>query len=171
MNTTKVYQSITKLVEAYKAKLVDQTEEGFIQTPPQGGWSYSEVYSHIFDSSLLSLIALNNCIKNNGEVKSTHFVVKMILFFGSFPPNKKYIVPKRLAERVKKINLMAAHQFITDFELQLIKTLPDIDGANSKIKTKHPRLGYLNAKQWLRFIEIHLNHHLKQLNRIENSLS
>jgi glycosyltransferase involved in cell wall biosynthesis len=29
--------------------------------------------------------------------------------------------------------------------------------------------GYLNAKQWLRFIEIHLNHHLKQLNRIENS--
>lgn len=171
MNTTKVYQSITKLVGAYKAKLVDRTEEDFTNTPPQGGWGYSEVYSHIFDASLLSLIALNNCIKENGEVKPTHFAVKMILFFGSFPPNKKYKVPTRLLERVKKINLMAAHQFITDFELQLIKTLPNIDGANPKIKTKHPRLGYLNAKQWLRFIEIHLNHHLKQLNRIENSLS
>ena len=171
MNTAKVYQSITKIVEAYKVKLSDRTEEDFITTPPQGGWSYSEVYSHIFDASLLSLIALNNCIKGEGDVKPTHFAVKMILFFGSFPPNKKYKVPNRLLERVKKINLMAAHQFITDFELQLVKTLPNIDGANPKIKTKHPRLGYLNAKQWLMFIEIHLNHHLKQLNRIENSLS
>ena len=171
MNTVKVYQSITKIVAAYKAKLNDSSEGDFTTTPPIGGWSYSEVYSHIFDSSLLSLIALNNCIKGSGEVKPTHFTVKMILFFGSFPPNKKYPVPKRLAERVKKINLMAAHQFITDFELQLVKILPQIENANPKIKTKHPRLGYLNAKQWLKFIEIHLNHHLKQLNRIENSLS
>jgi hypothetical protein len=78
-------------------------------------------------------------------------------------------VPKRLADRVKKINLMAAQQFITDFELQLIKLQATVDQANPKIKVKHPRLGYLNAKQWLRFIEIHLNHHLKQLARIENS--
>jgi hypothetical protein len=56
-------------------------------------------------------------------------------------------------------------------EEELAKTLPLIAHANSKIKTKHPRLGYLNAKQWLRFIEIHLHHHLKQLNRIENSLA
>ena len=169
MNTKKVYQSIIKIVAAYQSKLATKNEENFTLTPPFGGWSYSEVYSHIFDSSLLSLIALNNCIKDEGEVKSTHIIVKAILFFGSFPPNKKYKVPKRLAERVKKINLMAAQQFITDFELQLVKVLALIDNANPKIKNKHPRLGYLNAKQWLRFIEIHLNHHLKQLKRIENS--
>ena len=170
MNTIKVYQSITNIVEAYKVKLTTQSEEEFMLTPPIGGWSYSEVYSHIFDASLLSLIALNNCIKEDGEDKPTHFAVKVILFFGSFPPNKKYKVPARLIERVKKINLMAAHQLIRDFELQIAKSIPKIASANIKIKTKHPRLGYLNAKQWLRFIEIHLNHHLKQLNRIEKSL-
>lgn len=170
MNTKSVYQSITKIVANYKAKLANQTEENFTLTPPIGGWSYSEVYSHIFDASLLSLIALNNCIKKEGEYKPTHFLVKLILFFGSFPPNKRYKVPARLIERVKKINLMAAYQFITDFEIQLARAIPQIENTNSKIKTKHPRLGYLNAKQWLRFIEIHLNHHLKQLNRIEKSL-
>ncbi|MBB2145961.1 hypothetical protein GM921_10715 [Pedobacter sp. LMG 31464] len=169
MNTGKVYQSITKLVAAYKAKLVNMAEEDFVLTPPIGGWSYSEVYSHIFDSSLLSLVALNNSAKGDGEIKPTHFAVKMILFFGSLPPGKKYNVPKRLAERVKKINLMAAQQFIIDFELQLAKIYPLTDKANPKIKTKHPRLGYLNAKQWLKFIEIHLNHHFKQLGRIEKS--
>ena len=169
MNTNKVHQSIIKIVNAYQATLRTKSEEEFVLTPPIGGWSYSEVYSHIFDSSLLSLMALNNCIKDEGEVKSTHFITKMILFFGALPPGKKYKVPKRLAERVKKINLMAAQQFIIDFELQLLKLQPLVDQANQKIKVKHPRLGYLNAKQWLRFIEIHLNHHLKQLVRIENS--
>jgi len=169
MNTTKVYQSILKIVNAYQAKLDTKGEEDFTLTPPVSGWSYSEVYSHIFDSSLLSLMAMNNCVKGEGEIIPTHFGTKVVLFFGALPPGKKYKVPQRLAERVKKINLMAAQQFITDFELQLLKIYPLISDANSKIKTKHPRLGYLNAKQWLRFIEIHLNHHLKQLNRIENS--
>jgi len=53
--------------------------------------------------------------------------------------------------------------------LQLAQAYPKVKNANPKIKTKHPVIGYLNAKQWLRFIEIHLNHHLKQLKRIENS--
>lgn len=169
MNVAKVYQSILKIINAYQLKLNKLDEEDFVLSPPIGGWSYSEVYSHIFDSSLLSLMALNNCIKEEGEKKPTIFGAKMILLFGTLPPGKKYKVPKRLAERVKKINLMAAQQFITDFELQLGKTYPQIDNANLKFKVKHPRLGYLNAKQWLRFIEIHLNHHLKQLKRIENS--
>ena len=169
MNTAKVYQSIIKIVNAYQVSLNKMDEADFVLSPPIGGWSYSEVYSHIFDSSLLSLMALNNCIKGEGEKKPTFFGVRMILFFGTLPPGKKYKVPKRLAERVKKVNIMAAQQFITDFELQLGKTYPQVNGANPKIKVKHPRLGYLNAKQWLRFIEIHLNHHLKQLKRIENS--
>jgi hypothetical protein len=167
MNTSRVYKSITKIVNAYKAKLATKSEDDLVLTPANGGWSYSEVYSHIFDSSLLSLMALNNCIKGDGEKKSAHFATIMILFFGALPPGKKYKVPKRLAERVKKINLMAAEQFITDFELQLLQILPQIKKADPKIRTKHPRLGYLNAGQWLRFIEIHLNHHLKQLIRIE----
>jgi len=164
-----MYRSISKTVAAYKAKLATMGEEDFTLTPPIGGWSYSEVYSHIFDASLLSLIALNNCVKGEGESRPTHLMVKLILFWGSLPPGKKYEVPKRLVERVKKISPMAAQQFITDFELQLTKIYPTLKNAELTIKTKHPRLGYLNAKQWLRFIEIHLNHHLKQLARIEKS--
>jgi len=169
MNTSKIYQSISKIVAAYKDQLTKVNDDSFIIVPPIGGWSKSEVYSHIFDASLLSLIAMHNCIKGDGESKSTHFAVKMILLFGMLPPGKKYKVPKRLAERVKKINLFAAQQFMTDFELQLAKLFPLIKNADPKVKTKHPRLGYLNAEQWLRFIEIHLSHHLKQLKRIEKS--
>lgn len=169
MKVEKVYHSVLNIAENYRQTLDQLSAVNFQTEPPIGGWSYSEVYSHIFDSSLLSLMALSNCIQGDGKPKPTAFIVKMILFFGSLPPGRKYKAPPKIAVRVKKISIAAAQQFITDFELQLMQMYPKIKDADPKIKVKHPVLGYLNATQWLRFIEIHLKHHLKQLKRIENS--
>ena len=115
MNAAKIKISLHHIIDAYKAKLSSYPEEIFELTPPINGWSYSEVYSHIFDSSLLSLIALENSAKRKGENKPTHFVVKLILLLGSLPPAKKYKVPKRLVERVKKISKTEAMDFILEF--------------------------------------------------------
>ncbi|UKT63311.1 DinB family protein [Pedobacter mucosus] len=169
MNIAKIKASLDKITETYKTRLFSYNDEIFNITPPINGWSYSEVYSHIFDASLLSLMALENSLHGKGEDKPTHFAVKLILFFGSLPPAKKYKVPKRLVDRVKKISKSEAMDFILEFEQALATAYPDVANANKRSKTKHPRLGYLNAEQWLRFIEIHLKHHLKQLVRIENS--
>lgn len=169
MNTRKVKTSLHNIVDAYKAKLSSYSDGIFQTMPPIKGWSFSEVFAHIFDSSLLSLIALENAAKGKGENQPTHFAVKLILFFGSLPPAKKYKVPKRLAERIKIISKTEAMDFILEFERALNVAYPLIFDASKYSKTKHPRLGYLNAEQWLRFIEIHLKHHLKQLVRIEKS--
>jgi len=169
MTSSKIKKSLDKIIAFYSAKLSGYPDEVFDQTPPIGGWSYSEVYSHIFDSSLLSLIAMDNALKGKGEIKPTHFAVKLILFFGALPPGKKYKVPTRLADRVKKISKTEALDFILEFEEALKKTWITLPEGNQQVKTKHPRLGYLNAKQWFRFIEVHLKHHLKQLERIERS--
>ena len=162
-------RAILKIVNQYQLKLDALTNDDFRLTPPIGGWSYSEVYAHIFDSSLLSLLAVQKCLNGDGVKEKTHFGAKAILFFGMLPPGKRYKVPKRLEDRAKKIDIGAAQQFITDFELQLTKTVNSRGTADSSVKVAHPRLGFLNARQWFRFIEIHLNHHLKQLKRIEKS--
>lgn len=169
MSNATVFSSIKKICSTYTDKLAAIPDDRFQITPPIGGWSYSEVYDHIFDASLLSLIPMEEAIKGNGERKKTVFVVKLILFFGMFPPAKKFKVPKRLESRVKKINKAAATAWIAKFLQQLDSDYATIENAAPDIKTLHPRLGYLNANQWLRVIEIHLNHHLKQLKRIENS--
>jgi hypothetical protein len=169
MRKEKIYRAIKAIIAEYEQQLQNTADEVFQTTPLIGGWSHSEVFSHIFDASLLSLMAMQKCIDKEGEIKTTPFGAQLVLFFGMFPPAKKYKVPKRLENRVKKISKMAAQQFITDFEMQLAKIYPQIETANNQIKIKHPRMGYLNTKQWFRFIEIHLAHHLKQLARIEKS--
>lgn len=169
MSTSSVLHTIANIVDAYKARLVSLNDEEFMLTPPIGGWSYSEVYAHIFDSSILSLMAIQKCLNGDGLVEKTPLGAKAVLFFGMLPPGKRYKVPERLVDRAKKITIAEARQFITDFELPVAKISEALEKANPTIKVAHPRLGFLNAKQWLRFIEIHLNHHLKQLTRIEKS--
>ena len=169
MSAAKIYRSILKISASYENTLNGIEEAKFQLEPPIGGWSYSEVYCHIFDSSLLSVAAINNCINGEGEIRPTAFLVKVILFAGMLPPGRKYKVPSKIAGRVKKIDIPAAHRFIRDFNAQLIATKDQLKNADPKIKAKHPVLGYLNAAQWLKFTKIHLKHHLKQLEGIKNS--
>ena len=169
MSNSSVFSSLKNISAAYRATLKEIPEEQFQLTPPIGGWSYSEVYSHIFDISILTLKEVENCIKGEGKVKPTAFIVKMVLFFGSFPPKAKYKVPKALLGRERKITKTAAEDFIERFLEQLNIVYSQLHLADPALKTRHPRLGYLNAGQWFRFMEIHLKHHLKQLKRIEKS--
>jgi len=171
MNNAAVLSSLKSISSAYNARLDHVSDQDFQTTPTIGGWSYSEVYSHIFDASMLSLQAMENCMNGKGERKPTSLMVKLILWYGGFPPQQKYKVPKFLETRVKKISPAQAGLMIDEF-LQRLQTLyPFIETADQQLKTAHPRLGYLNTSGWLRFIEIHLKHHLKQLKRIEKSFN
>jgi hypothetical protein len=167
MSAAQVFTSIQKVTFAYKQKLAQVPEHHFQQSPERGGWSYSEVFNHIFDLSALSLNELDKCLSGRGKKKRTHWVTRLILFFGRLPPGIKFKVPKLLAPRVKKVTKDEASDMINTFLIQLQPFGKTIEQANARIKTPHPRLGFLNAHQWLRFIEIHLKHHLKQLNRID----
>jgi hypothetical protein len=168
MDVKLIYYSLHKIADAYRLQLKSIPDLQFQQTPASGGWSYSEVYSHIWDASLLSLEPVKSCIKGQGKKEPTKLIPRLILFFGSLPPGK-FKVPKRIESRVKKITKIEAEQLMDQFLMELEIDYSQISMASPEIKNQHPRLGYFNAAQWLRFIEIHLKHHYKQLQRIEKS--
>ena len=169
MNPEKLRRSLQKISTEYLSKLDNIPDHEFQRTPFNGGWSYSQVYSHIWDASLLSLMALENSYNGKGKVKPTAFLVKVILLYGAFPPAARYKVPKDLETKVRLITKAESRTFIKEFLTQLAKHMTHISSADLRLKTRHPRLGYLNAQEWLRFIEIHLKHHLKQIKRIEKT--
>jgi len=168
MSNTAVFNALKKINAAYTERLHMISETQFQVTPPPGGWSYSEVYCHIFDASLLSLVPVEKCIAGKGEQKRTWLITKIILFAGRLP-GTKYKMPKTLEPRVRKITKEEASFLIKEFTTKLSDDFNGMGQADPAVKNQHPNLGYLNASEWLRFIEIHLNHHLKQLKRIEKS--
>ena len=160
-------RSTLRAVEKYSSLLEKLSEEEFQLSPAEGVWSYAEVYSHIFKANLASLVAAEQCINGTAEKSSagTHWMVRLILFFGRFPPGK-YKVPASIAGLTTKMSKEEARNLIVKFKGRLADISPRISKATSYHKVKHPRLGLFNAFQWVRFIQIHTAHHEKQLDRI-----
>jgi hypothetical protein len=170
MSTTKERQAIEAALDSYRQELDTIPDELFTETPPDGGWSFAEVYSHILQATLGSSIALERC--THGSCPPTKdgltWEGRILLLFGRFPRAKTQ-APDTLI--VNKISKEDARNLIIKCRKRVETTAPLIEASAAASRYKHPRMGMLNARQWFRFIRIHLEHHLKQLNRIQNKFN
>lgn len=172
MNVTSDRKKILAALNFYEEFLKNISEERFLETPPNGGWSFSEVYSHITEANHLSIIAIEKCLNKTSDIKTRkpHWKVRLILFLGKFPPGK-IKAPPQVEAAVKKISKEEASNLLIRMRKKLDTILPDFKKFDACYKFKHPRLGYLDAKSWVRFMLIHTQHHQNQIKRIGKSFS
>lgn len=163
-------KEIDEVLDEYRSRLDTIPDELFDVTPPGGGWSYSEVYSHIMAADLGSTIALEKCTLKNCKPtsKGRTPIGFMVLTFGRFPPFGVK-VPKAISDKVavNKITKEEAKNLLIKCRKRIDAVAPLIHDASKHCKYPHPRFGMMNARQWFRFILIHSKHHLKQLDRVE----
>lgn len=173
MSISALNRSILRSVGNYEELLQHVTEERFTETPAEDVWSYAEVFSHIFRSNMSCFTAMDRCIKGTAlEVSADmHWKVKLLFFFGRLPPGTRYKVPEKLRDQVVKVSREEARQLIDAFKKELHSITQLVPQASPTQKVKHPRMGPLNAKQWLRFVDIHTRHHERQLKRISKQLA
>jgi hypothetical protein len=170
MNIAKESQAIEATLTSYRERLDSIPDEVFAQTPPNGGWSAAEVYSHILQATLGSSIALERCINNTSQStsKGLSFLGHLMMFTGRFPP-LRVKVPKAIEAKMpaSKITKEEAKNLIIKCRKRISDATPRIEDSVIESRHQHPRLGMLNAQQWFKFIRIHLQHHIKQLDRIK----
>lgn len=161
-------KTIENTLLVYRQKLDEIPDDLFNTTPPNGGWSYAEVYSHIMQATVASFIAVEKCSNGTGKThtKNLNWLGRLVLFSGFFP-GMKFKAPASIAGMAVNISKEEARNLIIKVKKRLDEVVPDIAGAPRFCKMKHPRFGMLNAKQWLRFTGIHLEHHIRQLKRID----
>lgn len=170
MNISSQRKEIDEVLDIYRKRLDTIPDEMYAQTPPGGGWSYAEVYSHILQSTLGSTILLEKCTLSNCRPVSAGLTLRglVVLSFGRFPPGRIKMTGELAAKiPVSKISKEEARNLLIKCRRRIDTITPLIKNASKHARSKHPGLGMLNAKQWFRFILIHSKHHLKQLNRIQ----
>lgn len=98
------------------------------------------------------------------------FPGKIVFLIGRMPP-----VKIRLPQRPGKTP--ATQPDLQQIKLQLMALIPRVKEVEKRLdaipvsrKVAHPALGYLNAKEWFAFIEMHFRHHLRQKKRIDSFL-
>jgi hypothetical protein len=171
MSVGRFHRSILKVLADYEHLLDSVSEEAFTTTPPMGGWSYAEVYAHIFTTNMVCISAIHKCVEGRAieSNASLHFLVRLVFLFGRFPRGNK--VPDRFKDNVVKISRTEARELVREFREKLEAVTPATPGASKTQKQKHPRMGLLNAVRWYQFIEIHTRHHKRQLDRIRKSFA
>lgn len=162
---------IEEQLNIYRERLDVYTDADYLATPAENVWCYAEVYSHILQATYQSLLAAEQCANGQGKFLSqkSGFIVRLILLAGMLPPGK-YKAPSKLAALTTKMSKEDARNLIIRTRKKLDSLTPLISKANPNMRVKHPRLGMLNAEEWLRFTYIHLKHHVRQLNRIGKML-
>ncbi|GAB3911315.1 DinB family protein [Mucilaginibacter boryungensis] len=162
------------VLDIYRSKVDTIPDNVWDRTPPGGGWSFAEVYSHIMQGTLLSTKAAERCTQSNCRPTNNkmNLLGRFTLFFGTFPP-VKLKEPARVAEKMPalKITKEEARNMIIKCRQRLEAIIPLILNPENHGRIAHPRMGMMTAGQWLKFIRIHLQHHLKQIKRIENKFS
>lgn len=131
----------------------------------------AEVYSHVLGANLRGLKAVEYCLTGKAQPTSVGLneIGQKLFEYGSFPPGK-YDAPEALKAVVQNIHKDEAKALVAK-NIERILEIKGVDEANPDFRIEHPRLGFLTAPQWVKFVLIHSLHHLEQLNRIERGFS
>jgi len=175
VNISKEHHRINAILDNYRAQVDTIPDDEFDVTPAKGGWSYAEVYSHIMQATMAASIALERCTHTTSKPSpknGLNFLGRYVMLTGLFPPVKT-TAPKSVEGRMTatKISKEEAKNLIVKCRKRMDDMAALIADTPSIRRMQHPRLGTLNAVQWLKFIRIHLQHHLKQLKRIDKNFA
>ncbi|MGO4910936.1 DinB family protein [Leeuwenhoekiella sp. W20_SRS_FM14] len=139
--------------------------------PDERSWSLGQLYEHLIEETNWYNGQIEMTLGNEKNIdKETSDAAKSLLKRGSFK-NKRFRGDPLISEKVKQPTETA--KLKSELE-RLKKTTNEIwakmDNTSNYGKSEHPGIGFLNGFEWIQYSEMHMRHHLKQKERIENFL-
>jgi hypothetical protein len=134
--------------------------------PSAASWSLGQVVMHLLHEADWYLDQVRTCLKTNDNGHAMKTAIAMEMFrSNSFPdeviegPASNQFVqqPESKDDLVRRLGLL---------KTSVVELSRAVSGTTQVGKTKHPGLGYLDAKEWLQFSDMHFRHHLRQRDRI-----
>ncbi len=165
----KQYHCLVAAIKEYRQRLESYSESDFLKKANVDTWSAAEVYAHIISANRMTVRGMHMAAEGNATEDNTTlpWSARMVLFFEKFPKGRK--VPEVVQKRTPVINSISeAIETTESLMKELDELMQSYSNWSKTQKLKHPVLGMLNNFQWLKFMKIHSNHHLKQLDRIKN---
>ena len=135
--------------------------------PSPDGWSLGQVYMHLISETTYFLQQVKICSSNNDNAAEAMSPVAKIFFDNNELPDAIIEGPPTNAGTPQPPGKEALMQSMLSLKAEFNKAAILVAANTCKGKTKHPGLHYFNAEEWLRFADMHLRHHKRQQQRIE----
>lgn len=138
--------------------------------PDVNSWSIGQVCMHLINDTNWFIEQIKICVSNNNNISEIMLPFAQTMFLNNSFPDERLSNPANInipQPQSKKVLL----QLFINLKKDMNNAATQIENNKSKGKTKHPGFNYFNAIEWLQFAEMHLRHHLKQKERIEEILN
>ena len=165
------FQKLERKRETLMQQILPLTEVEYSNKPSPGSWSAIEAANHIYLSEKLSLAYLKKKMAYPDTIPSYHFkswggvlLIKLV-----FATGYKWNAPETIDMRHQQPVLTPAELNIK-WPLQRQELLSFIESHQSAFGShlayRHPYAGRMTMHQMLIFLNDHLGHHMKQIDRI-----
>jgi hypothetical protein len=172
ITTTEIRNNFNKTLAVWEQALTQYTPQQLAQKPADNGWSIGQVYQHLVMGALnFQLKQIEKCISSDegkNEVKTQPGTD--ITAAGSFPPIQIKVPESAQPAPAQPESSLVIRENIELLRKRFAELSAQIDEAPFHGKTKHPALGFLDAKEWLWILEMHFRHHLHQKGRLDKML-
>jgi hypothetical protein len=171
MEQTKLLLQFNKMEEArlkLYSRITAMEEKMLHRRESEGKWSAIQIIFHLSNSEEMSVAYIGKKVKAGNSIPKTGLSAEVrILFLRFVSRYKKLKKPAWFPEPPENPDtkiILDAWSETRDQLKQLIVKLPD-DMLERKI-FRHPLAGRLNIRQALTSLQLHFDHHLKQINSL-----
>lgn len=163
-------EQFNKTIDIWINYLHDYTLDMLCRKPGENSWSLGQVYLHIIADTAWFVEQMDNCLRlsNANSEKDMHENAKAIFANNAFPDALLENPSNDPGSRQPK-DKEELFRGLTDIK-QEVNDLYAVDHPQADGKTEHPGFHFFNSLEWLQFAEMHMRHHLRQKQRIDEQL-
>jgi|KBSMisStaDraftv2_1062788.scaffolds.fasta_scaffold56022_3 hypothetical protein len=129
-----------------------------LQTGKVSKWSFGHQLEHLFLTSHYVLDRLEEAMSGKNESEWMGLWGASLMTVGFIPRGVFPTIPQLVPNSGTLAHVEPLKEALTDRLSRIDWSLDQI--LNSRGKSRHPRMKYLTASQWLYFWEVHHRHHL-----------
>ena len=166
-----IVQCLHQTLHLWETALGHYNLEQLCRKPDAKSWSVGQVYMHLLDQTIsYNFLQIEQCISSNENMYGEKSEEGVVVFANNAFPDKKLTGPPDAKDPGQPESIEQLEKIWKDMRSKLALLEEKISVTKYKGKAKHPGLYYLDAWEWIQFIDIHFRHHLRQKERIDRYL-
>jgi DinB superfamily len=163
--------NILDTIDEWSTFLDDYNEENFLAKPNPKTWSIGQVYKHLCSETSYFISQASICCTTNDHIDQNMTMEGNHMFANDSFPDEQIVGPPSNDDTPQPKNKQEIIDNFQALKSSIILLKDKMAHSTYLAKTSHPGLGFFNANEWIQFADMHLRHHIKQKNRIDNMLS
>ena len=164
-----IFKELETKKNCFQEKVSSVSSKKLAVKPAENKWSVIQIYFHVVKTEMVTTLAIENSLKHKDELQKSgleEFVNSKMLSIAIKSPFK-IKSPKIVAnppETYKRKELDNKWNSVREKLSKIIDEFPiELENKNT---FKHPYTGYMNIFRTLKFLSIHIDNHLQQIERV-----